>query len=91
MLNTDKILPEVKMPEVKFNKSGYEIRSDILGMAKDLVVQEFQVKWQGWEITATRDTSSGQIISEVNMPKFPGLDQILDTAQKMYEFVNPKK
>jgi hypothetical protein len=23
-----------KLPEVKFNKNGYEIRTDILGMAK---------------------------------------------------------
>jgi hypothetical protein len=26
-----------KLPEVKFNKNGYEIRTDILGMAKGLV------------------------------------------------------
>ena len=26
-----------KLPEVKFNKNGYEIRTDILAMAKDLV------------------------------------------------------
>jgi hypothetical protein len=28
-----------KLPEVKFNKNGYEIRTDILSMAKDLVGQ----------------------------------------------------
>ena len=44
-----------KMPEVKFNKNGYEIRTDILAMAKDLVAQDFQVKFQGWEMTAQRD------------------------------------
>ena len=26
-----------KLPEVKFNKNGYEIRTDILDMAKDAV------------------------------------------------------
>ena len=29
-----------KLPEVKFNKNGYEIRTDILAMAKDLTMQE---------------------------------------------------
>ena len=32
-----------KLPEVKFNKNGYEIRTDILGMAKSLVTEDFQV------------------------------------------------
>lgn len=80
------VLP--KMPEVKFNKSGYEIRSDVLAMAKDLVVTDFQMKWQGWEITASRDEKTGHIINKVDMPDFPGLDKILETAEKMYSFVN---
>ncbi len=37
-----------KLPEVKFNKNGYEIRTDILAMAKDLVQSDFHVKFQGW-------------------------------------------
>ena len=77
-----------KLPEVKFNKNGYEIRTDILGMAKDLTMQDFQVKFQGWEMTATRDEKTGQIVSKVDMPQFPGLDKVLETAGKMYEFVN---
>ena len=77
-----------KMPEVKFNKNGYEIRTDILAMAKDLVAQDFQVKFQGWEMTATRDEKTGQIVSTVAMPEFPGLDKVLETAEKMYAFVN---
>lgn len=77
-----------KMPEVKFNKNGYEIRTDILAMAKDLVAQDFQVKFAGWEMTAERDEKTGQIVSKVNMPEFPGLDKVLETAEKMYAFVN---
>jgi hypothetical protein len=77
-----------KLPEVKFNKNGYEIRTDILAMAKDMVQQDFQVKFQGWEMTAQRDEKTGQIVSKVNMPEFPGLDKVLETAGKMYEFVN---
>jgi hypothetical protein len=77
-----------KMPEVKFNKNGYEIRTDILAMAKDLVAQDFQVKFQGWEMTAQRDEKTGQIVSKVEMPQFPGLEKVLETAEKMYSFVN---
>lgn len=77
-----------KLPEVKFNKNGYEIRTDILAMAKDLAMQDFQVKFNGWEMTAERDEKTGQIVNRVNMPEFPGLDKILETAEKMYSFVN---
>lgn len=77
-----------KLPEVKFNKNGYEIRTDILAMAKDLVMHDFQVRWNGWEVTASRDEKTGQIVNKVDMPQFPGLDKVLETAEKMYGFVN---
>ncbi len=77
-----------KLPEVKFNKNGYEIRTDILDMAKSLVTEDFHVKFQGWEMTASRDEKTGQIVSKVDMPEFPGLDKVLETAEKMYAFVN---
>ena len=77
-----------KLPEVKFNKNGYEIRTDILAMAKDLVTHDYSVKFQGWELTATRDEKTGQIISKIGMPVFPGLESVLETAEKMYGFVN---
>ena len=77
-----------KLPEVKFSKNGYEIRTDILGMAKDLVQSEHSVKFHGWEMTAKRDEKTNQIVSTVEMPSFPGLDKVLETAEKMYAFVN---
>ena len=77
-----------KMPEVKFNKNGYEIRSDILAMAKDLVQSEYSMKFHGWEMSAKRDEKTGQLVNTVAMPEFPGLDKVLETAEKMYAFVN---
>jgi hypothetical protein len=88
MSNNGFNLPEVKAPEVKFNKNGYEIRTEILKEAKDIVAQEFTYKWQGWEMSAARDEKTGQIVSTVSMPEFPGLDKVLETAEKMYAFVN---
>lgn len=82
-----------KLPEVKFNKNGYEIRSDILKLAKDLVAEDFQFKFHGWEMSSKRDEKTGQIVTTVGMPEFPGLEKVLETAEKMYAFVNqsPKK
>ena len=84
----DKILPEMKLPEVKFNKNGYEIRTEILGMAKQLAEFEYSAKFQGWEMSTARDEKTGQFVTTVGMPQVPGLEQILQTAQKMYDFVN---
>jgi hypothetical protein len=77
-----------KLPEVKFNKNGYEIRTDILDMAKGLVSEDYHSKFRGWEMTVEKDTKTGQIITKVGMPEFPGLDKILETAERMYSFVN---
>ena len=77
-----------KLPEVKFNKNGYEIRSDILAMAKDMVQQDFQVKFAGWQMTAAKDEKTGQIVTTVGMPEFPGMDKVIEAAEKMYAFVN---
>jgi hypothetical protein len=57
-------------------------------MAKSLVQDDFQAKFQGWEMTATRDEKTGQIVTKVDMPTFPGLEKVLETAEKMYAFVN---
>ena len=76
-----------KLPEVKFNKNGYEIRTDILAMAKDMVQTEYSTKFSGWELTQSRN-SDGSISTNVAMPEFPGLEKVLETAEKMYAFVN---
>lgn len=80
------------LPEIKFNKNGYEIRSDILGLANQLVLEEFKAKFAGWELTAHK-LETGQLVTNVSAPEFPGLDKVLETAEKMYNFVNqnPKK
>lgn len=80
-----------KAPEVKFNKNGYEIRADILALAKDAVQAEYSYKFNGWEMSAARDEKTGQIVSTVSMPEVPGLDKVLEAAEKMYAFVNGAK
>ena len=77
-----------KAPEVKFNKNGYEIRSDILALAKDAVLQEYAHKFAGWELSVQKDEKTGKVVTTVGMPEVPGLDKILEAAEKMYGFVN---
>ena len=77
-----------KVPEVKFNKNGYEIRADILALAKDQVVGEFNAKFAGWQISSAKDEKTGQVVTSVAMPDCPGVDKILEAAEKMYAFVN---
>jgi hypothetical protein len=90
-INTQEIIMSFetpKLPEVKFNKNGYEIRTDILDMAKSMVSEEFHAKFQGWEMSTARDEKTGKLVTTVGMPEFPGLDKVLETAEKMYAFVN---
>jgi len=79
-----------KLPEVKFNKIGYEIRSEVLDMAKAWTEFEYSQKWVGWEISSKRDETTGQIVSKVGMPEIPGVDNVLETAEKFYDFINRK-
>ena len=77
-----------KLPEVKFNKNGYEIRTDVLAMAKDAVMEEYHSKFRGWEMSVAKDEKTGQVVTRVDMPEFPGLDKIMEAAEKFYGFVN---
>jgi isocitrate dehydrogenase len=77
-----------KMPELRVSKNGYEIRTDILAMAKDIVMEEYHMKFSGWSMTVAKDEKTGQVVTQVDMPEFPGMQHILNTAQQMYDFVN---
>ena len=76
-----------KLPEVSFTKTGFEIRQNVLEMAKDFVMQEYNYKFHNWEITQQRD-NKGQILTSVSMPEFPGIEKILEASEKFYGFIN---
>jgi hypothetical protein len=75
------------MPVVKQNKNGYEIRTKVLEFAQNQAWNDYHVKWNQFEITATKD-SDGQIVTSVTLPEVPGAEAVLDTAQKFYDFVS---
>lgn len=75
------------LPKVQFNKNGYEIRTEVLDMAKAFTEFEYSNKWNGFEVSAKRDEKTGQIINKVDMPEIPGTKEVLETAEEFYKFV----
>ena len=79
------------MTKINTNKNGYEIRSKILQIAKDQEHFEYNAKFAGWQQTSHVDSETNEIVTTVEMPPIPGVDSILETANKFYDFVNDKK
>ena len=77
------------VPEVKFNKNGYEIRTQMLEMAQEQAWNDYHAKWGQFELSVSKDGK--EIITKVEVPTIPGADQILKTAEMFYNFVNMKK
>lgn len=74
------------LPQVKFNKNGYEIRAQMLEMAQNQVWQDFHAKWGQYETSISKDGK--EIVTKVEMPVVPGAEQVLEAAEKFYNFVN---
>lgn len=84
-------LPKVPgLPEVKFNKNGYEIRADMLKLAQDYVMFDYSAKIGQIQMSSNADPETGQILQKVTFPEVPGGQQVLEMAQKFYDFVNQK-
>lgn len=69
--------------DVRFNKNGYEIRADILALAKSHVENDYQASLTQWKYNESRDPTSS-----VPAPEFPGVSRILEVAAQLYSFVN---
>ena len=76
------------MPKVNTNKNGYEIRTKVLEMAQNNVWQDYHAKLGAFETTVARE--GDEVVTTVTMPEVPGVDAVLEAADKFYEFVNGK-
>ena len=74
------------VPEIKFNKNGYEIRTQMLEMAQNQAWQDYHAKLGAFNTTVTKEGS--EVVTKVEMPTVPGVEQVLEAAQKFYDFVN---
>jgi len=77
------------MPQVKANKNGYELRTKVLEFAQNNVWQDYHAKLGQFETSVTKD--GDEIVTTVEMPQVPGAEQVLETANKFYEFVSGNK
>ena len=77
------------MPKVTFNKNGYEIRTQVLEMAQNQMWQDYYAKVGALETSVRKEHD--EVVTKVEMPTFPGSEEVLETAQKFYDFVNGKK
>lgn len=78
-----------QFPKVTFNKNGYEIRTKVLEIAKDAVWQDYNAQLGQFETSVTKEKD--EIVTRVELPKIPGVDQVLEAAEKFYNFVNGNK
>ena len=65
-------------------KNAYEIRSDLLGLAKDLADFNYSVKVQEHEYSIRKDGE--QVVQEFKAPTLTAED-IIETAKKFNDFV----
>jgi len=79
-------------PTVNMSKNGYEIRTQVLQMAKDQVWEDYHSQYG--EVMTKVEKQGNEIVTTVEFPKVPGTEHILEAAEKFYGFVNsgpPKK
>ena len=74
------------MPQVKANKNGYELRTKVLEFAQNQAWQDYHAKLGAFETSVTKE--GDEIVTTVEMPQVPGAEQVLETANKFYEFVS---
>ena len=85
-----KMMPKApEMPQVKFNKNGYEIRTQMLEMAQSQLWQDYHAKLGEYEASVKKE--DGEVVTTVAMPTVPGTEAVLEAAEKFYNFVNGKK
>lgn len=73
-------------PEIKKTKSGYEIRTELVSLAKDIALQEYNYKFNEWKMSQEK-MANGSYAVTTTIPSFPGLDMIMEMTEKMYKFV----
>ena len=73
------------------NKNAYEIRTEVLAMAKDLITDRFHSVRNNWEQSQDRHPETGQILSIEDAPLYPTSAEILAEARALYAFVDAGK
>lgn len=76
------------LPEIKINKNGYEIRSDLIGFAKEFMLTEYQYKLG--EYNHKVSAQNGKLEIAVTFPTPPTPEDVIACAEKFMAFVKNK-
>ena len=77
------------MPKITTNKNGYEIRTKVLEMAQGNVWNDYHAKFGAWSTSIAKENGE-EVVTQVELPKVPGVSEVLETAEKFYSFVEGK-
>ena len=77
------------VPQIKPHKSGFEIRTKVLEFAQNQLWNDYHAKWGQFETSVQK--LDDEIITSVKMPEVPGVDSVIEAAEKFYNFVNKKQ
>ena len=77
------------MPKITTNKNGYEIRTKVLEFAQNNAWQDYYAKWGQFETSVKKEHD--EIVTKIEMPTVPGAEDVLQTAEKFYNFVSGNK
>jgi hypothetical protein len=67
------------------SKNAYEIRSDLLGLAKSLVEFNYQVQVNNYEFSSKKD--GDEVVTDLSKHQQYQPDDIIETAKKFNDFV----
>lgn len=75
------------------NMTPYEIRLELLKMAKDMVTEDFYSKREQisnqWNIQVEEDRKSGKELTALpELPSYPSEDEIITKAVKLNSFIS---
>lgn len=73
-------------PQVTFNKNGYEIRAQMLEMAQTQLWNDYHARFGAFRSSIVKD--GNEIQATVELPQVPGVEQVLEAAERFYSFVN---
>ena len=74
------------VPQVTFSKNGYEIRAQMLELAQLQAWQNYHAQLDEFKLSIGKD--GADLVTKVTFPSVPGVEQVLETAEKFYAFVN---
>lgn len=77
----------------KETKSPFELRMDMLAMAKEILEKQFEINkefaMKSWELAVdTANKAKESMPAMPAVPKYPTYDEIVELAKKMNSFVS---